>query len=375
MVWWSLNTGMVKNKLKVLHLIDNDGMGGAQVLLRDYFESLQSKDKSLIEESLFVLRQNEQRAFFSFKNLFYSTSKSIFSLKPLFELKKLISEKEISIVHAHLIRSQFMAVLLKVFFARKIKLVFHEHGLISGSDRSVLETLAFKVIFRASKPFVSSYIAVSQSIQSKIESYSIATNKIRCLYNFISNKFFSNSPYESNTGQFKVGFAARLVERKGWREFIEAAGYLKEYPQIHFLLAGDGPDREKVLKMIEDKAYDRVTYIGFQKEMTDFYRSCSCFVLPSHWEPMGLTELEAQASGLPVIVSDVEGLNEVVNNHVDALFFEMKNSKDLSEKILKLSQDSDLRESLIKNGFENAKKYSFESYHKKIETLYLSLES
>ncbi len=95
-----------------------------------------------------------------------------------------------------------------------------------------------------------------------------------------------------------------------------------------------------------------------------------CFAMPSHWEPLGITEIEAQACSIPIIASDVEGLNEVVSNKKNGLLFKPKDEKDLAEKIELMEKNKELRERLIKNGLHSVKRYSLEEYILSLEKIY-----
>ncbi len=90
---------------------------------------------------------------------------------------------------------------------------------------------------------------------------------------------------------------------------------------------------------------------------------------------MGLTEIEAQACGIPVIASNTEGLNEVVLDGETALLFEPENIKELEEKIRLMKNDKVLRNKLIINGLLNVKKYTREHYLDELFTVYRDLIS
>ena len=104
--------------------------------------------------------------------------------------------------------------------------------------------------------------------------------------------------------------------------------------------------------------------------MVNFYLMSDCFVVPSHWEPQGLVELEAQALEVPIIAADVEALNEIITDNFDGLLFNIASAEELANKIESLESDIQLREKLIKNGIENVKKYSINNYIKQLDNLY-----
>ena len=167
----------------------------------------------------------------------------------------------------------------------------------------------------------------------------------------MKNNFNRVSP----NNDFVLGFAARIIERKGWLDLLLAFRSLQK-ENIKLLIVGDGAESKKLQSTIEKlNLNNQVQYLGFIDDILDFYACLDCFVIPSHWEPMGLTEIEAQACGIPVIASNTEGLNEIIRDKETGLLFEPKNVKDLEENILRMKNDTDLRGKLIKNSLLEVK--------------------
>lgn len=111
-------------------------------------------------------------------------------------------------------------------------------------------------------------------------------------------------------GPLRLGFAGRLVDKKGVPVLLQAVKRLREQG-VDFTLtvAGDGP-AEKPLKRLTRCLClsERVVFLGEVTDMPNFYRSIDVLVMPSLEEPFGLTSVEAATHGVPVIVSRVDGL-------------------------------------------------------------------
>ena len=354
--------------MRVLHLIDSLGLGGAQTVVKGVFDA-QKKNKNIF---LFALRKREINTRIDHPNVKTFNSKAKYSFKPLKELKRLIKKERIEILHCHLFRSQLFGWILKKSFPN-LKLIMHEHGQIFRND------FYYNVFMKITQKQTNLFIVVSRATKQKlIEKAKINPKKIKVLHNFVDLSKFNKKNIKWNikkereklgikSKEFVIGFAGRLVERKGWEEFVETA---KQDPMknIKFIIAGDGKDKKVLLSKIKDQ--NNIKYLGYISDMNNFYNCLNCFIIPSHWEPLGLTQLEAQSCGCPVIASDIEGLNEVVNNKKDCLFFEAKDSIDLGKKITIIYQNRKLREKLIKEGLKNVKKYSLKNYIKKLNEVY-----
>jgi glycosyltransferase involved in cell wall biosynthesis len=93
------------------------------------------------------------------------------------------------------------------------------------------------------------------------------------------------------------------------------------------------------------------------KDLVNFYQNAEAFVFPSLKEGFGIPPLEAMAFRIPVIASNTSCIPEVCGNA--ALYFNPKNPKDIAEKIAKLLSHKSIRETLIKKGKENVKRFSW----------------
>lgn len=365
--------------MKVLHIIDNLGLGGAQTLFKGLAESRALDDNFYF----YSLRKSfsKNNPVVSGTNIQVYNSYSKFSLLPFFSLKNFIQEKEIQALHCHLIRACFFGFLIKIVYFPKIKLIFHEHGRIFTSN------LLYLAFLHLSKKTVDLYVSISEATSMQFLTKIGVQDNVKLIYNFVdTNKFnVKNITWNVETERekmgflkedFVVGFAGRLIERKGWKDFIDAAYILSQAnSHIKFLIAGDGEQRENLKNYIDSLNFSqKPEFIGYVLDMVWCYSLIDCFVIPSHWEPMGIAELEAMAMGIPVVASNVPGLNEVVLNGQTGLLFEKEDSKDLSEKILQLSTDTQLKERIISESQTNLESFSLKNYNQKLDLLYDKLE-
>jgi len=320
--------------MKVLHIIDTLWLGGAQSVVKTYFE----KQKENPDIFLYVLRQSEPQISIRHKNVRVHSSSSRYSFSPLKEIKDLVKRNSIDVLHCHLPRSQVFGYLLKRFYFPEIKLVFHEQGIIY--DYPVILPFLFNLF----KSRVNAFIVCSEDNKSALlQKVTNIEKKTFYLPNFVNtdirlavkqaDKVGYRKELSIKENDFVIGFAGRIVERKGWIELIDAAKILKNKNDIHWLISGIGPEEEKMVEMIKGSGLSsKVTYVGYVPDMVNFYATIDSLVLPSHWEGMSLSQQEAIAVGLSVIVS------ENVGNTSQGYFatFKNKNPQDLAAKVLEL---------------------------------------
>ena len=175
-------------------------------------------------------------------------------------------------------------------------------------------------------------------------------------------------------GAFVVGFASRLVERKGWRELLDALATLRGEMPIYYLVAGDGEEREQVRLRIAALGLEGCgRLLGRWDGMARFYSALDCLVMPSRWEPHGLAHLEAQGFGVPVVVASVPGMSATVNPGVDALDFRPRDAAHLAARIRELAGDPALRARLAQAGRTNAGRYSMQDFTRSLEEIHVSV--
>jgi glycosyltransferase involved in cell wall biosynthesis len=140
---------------------------------------------------------------------------------------------------------------------------------------------------------------------------------IKVIHNGVDTAIFS--PAEKIAAGQKLLTVARLQKHKNIHLIIEAlAGLKSKYPEISFKVVGDGPESANLKELIsKNNLESSVELLGYKQrsEMPDIYRAANCFLLPSAWEGMSNGLLEAMASGLPVIVSDVGGARQLVKGN------------------------------------------------------------
>lgn len=114
---------------------------------------------------------------------------------------------------------------------------------------------------------------------------------------------------------FKIGIAGRLLPIKGFCLALHAISHLKRqgYP-VELLIAGEGPEKKRLQELAHKLGIESQTkFLGCIRDMHAFYRQLHFFIAPSLREPFGLTALEAMASMPVPIVTNIDGLSEVLN--------------------------------------------------------------
>ena len=154
-------------------------------------------------------------------------------------------------------------------------------------------------------------------------------------------------------------FVGRIAEKKGLPFLLRAMPrILSCFAKARLVIIGSGPDERLVDREIErQKLHDSVTRIGRvgQGDLPPYMASPSLFIMPSVVAESGDTEglpvvlMEALASGVPVVASDVGGVADLIRHGETGLLVEQRNSEDLAEKCIRMLQDETLRRTTVEN--------------------------
>ena len=170
---------------------------------------------------------------------------------------------------------------------------------------------------------VTQNVCVSEGVrQFAVTEGGLAEHKLRVIPNGVDVERFANAKpldlamFGIPAGAWTLVTVGRLTSQKGHEDLIAALiPLMVEFPRIHLLIVGEGPDREDLTGLVE--SFDMSEHVhlpGWQADIPGILRSCQAFVLPSRWEGMPNALLEAMAAGLPCIATDVEGVRELLGS-------------------------------------------------------------
>ncbi len=263
---------------------------------------------------------------------------------------------------------------------------FHDaHATTVGSAAASLAKVPLRVISRrVDFPLKNHYfsrlkyrknidliIAISEGVKKVLIEGGVRPEVIKVIPSGIDYSLFKEAgscDYLRNERSFKeedflVGVVAHLADHKGHRYLIEATRILKEKaPSIKVIIVGEGPLRMELSNLVKDiHVEDMVFFLGFREDIPQILASLDLFVLSSKMEGLGSSILDAMASSLPVVATNVGGIPEVVTDGETGLLVPPKDPSVLAEAILRLYNDRELAKRLGQRGYEVAhQKFSAE---------------
>ncbi len=350
--------------MKVAQICLSLGKGGAEKLLVDNadeykmlgvdYEIIQLS--SILEEPSYIQKMN------SIHVPVYSLGKGgFFKIKYLFKLIKLISKKRYDVVHVHLFPCFYYIAIIKPFLKNSPKLIFTEHSVKNGRSNLWL--------FKIMEPFIyrqyDHIIAISKNVESMLSAkLPSLKSKIVLINNGVNTKLFRNA-IEYDKFDFKkelgfnddcilIGMTARFSAPKDFLTIVDSLQYL---PSNYCLcLIGDGPLLENIIQHSKKlKLEDRIAFMGFREDVPRLMKTMDINVLSSDFEGLSGVTLEALASGVTFLGSDVPGINDIVPN--STFLFPAGNSEDLASSIENLVNNRLLRAENAQLGLQQSELY------------------
>jgi glycosyltransferase involved in cell wall biosynthesis len=189
-------------------------------------------------------------------------------------------------------------------------------------------------------------------------------NKILWIPNSIQYTDYNLFSCRGDKKEIVVGTVANFKPQKKPFMWAKVAKKIVEkYPKVKFIYVGDGPLKEKAKEL--SGSSERIEFMGWERHIPQILTEIDIFFLPSRWEGLPRTVLEAMAAGIPVVASSVDGTAEAVKDSVTGYLLAPDDLEGYEEKIIELIKDESKRKKMGEEGRKRVEK--FFCYDKMIE--------
>jgi len=173
--------------------------------------------------------------------------------------------------------------------------------------------------------------------------------------------------------KFVLIYAAEFISRKNHRFIIRATKELAdECSNFKIIFCGKGKLLEECKLYAKKLGVEKhIDFLGFRKDMPDLYRMSDVLISSSFQEGMAINVIEGFASGLPAIVSDIRGHNDVVINGENGFLFSNKNEQEFIKNILYMKSNFNEYKKMSQNALRDSQKYSIEVSLSEMNSIYV----
>jgi glycosyltransferase involved in cell wall biosynthesis len=308
--------------------------------------------------------------------VFYLNSVEFAHTAIIFSLfKKLLIGSKPSLIHLHVAQAFSPEIIYLVSKLRNIPYIAHIHSDVEPTGIYGIFLEPYKRIFlRHVLRNANKIICLSDS-QKKIiaQKYGISHHKIVAIRNGVDDAYFSKRIINKKDIP-TILFVGRLGILKNIPRLIKAVSLMKVPAQLR--IVGDGEDRTAIENLISDLKLSNITLVGkkFGSELIEEYKKADVLVLPSDREGGApLVVLEALATGLPVVISEIYGIRELLGESV--LLVKNPTSENFSIALDKLLSDIDMQKTLSSKGEEIIKNFRWENIILDLEYIYKEVSS
>lgn len=373
-----------KNKIKVLFVLSQMGVGGSERVVLDLTRSL---NHNRFEIYVVSFKGGELEDSFkkSCKKVFFVEKKPGFDISAMVQVAKLISAYEIDVVNAHHYMPYFYSFIGARLLSRR-KLIYTEHsvpeveGVASGIHGKIFNWMLFQTY---------KVVGVSNEIAARFkELYPRHECKFMTILNGVDvDKFCSRinrnevrKRWGFSQSHFVIGTVGNFRNVKNHKCLVKAAARLKtSYPHLRVLFVGVGfpgdPENSEadVRQLINELGLEEVVILaGYQEDIPEILSAFDVFCLPSFSEGLPVSLLEAMAAGVPAVGSRVRGIKEVIIDRVNGLLFQSNDDSGLARVLEEILSSQNLAQALANRAFNHVKAtYCNKAWTNKVSNLFL----
>lgn len=235
-----------------------------------------------------------------------------------------------------------------------VKNVIHTvHGFAFPAAKNRLDYLIYYSMEWVAKFFTDHLIVLNQSdYDCAVKSLGYNPHKVTIIPNGVDTEKFKPNNKKSDGSIFNVIMVGRLWEQKDPMTLLQSINHIKDKVRgkIKLSVVGDGELSPILADYISRNSLDdMISLNGWCDNIQERLADSDIFVLPSKWEGMPLAILEALSSGLPCVVTDIPGNNDLVKNGWNGFLFNVGDYEALAESLLYLFNNDVIRHEVSEN--------------------------
>ena len=344
--------------MKILQVIPYFCFGGAETMCENLTYALEKLGHQVCVVSLYgertpISRRMEEAGI----RIHYLDKKLGLDISMISKLCRIMKAEKPDAVHTHLDVIKYAVPAAKLAGIRRC--IHTVHNVADKEAEGRLQKIVNGIFFRWSW---SVPVALSPMVQQTVvDFYGLPQEKVPVIYNGVDlSRCIPKESYA--TGEpIRLIHVGRFNEQKNHRRLLEAFSlFRKEYPSAQLVLLGDGELLEDTKQYANQLSLeDNVSFLGSQSNVHPYLHDADLFLLPSDYEGMPMTIIEAMGTGLPVVATNVGGVPDMITHGESGLLTELS-AEAVCSAIRQLADSEQLRETLGKRAREDSMRFSAE---------------
>lgn len=354
--------------MKVIQIMPEFGLAGAEIMCENLsYELMRQGDDvmiiSLYEYHSAITERLEKKGI----KVFYLDKKPGLDFSMIGKMIKIFKSEKPDVIHTHRYVMQY-AIPAAIIVGVKHRV--HTVHNVAQKENTNVARKANNLFYKFAHVIP---VALSEEVQKTIvEEYHIDSKNIPIILNGIDlSKCIVKTNYEVND-YFNILHIGRFSEQKNHVGLIEAFSiFVKEHPNTILSLIGDGEKKEEIQQLVREKGIsDKVKFLGIKSNVYSYLNKADVFILPSIYEGVPMTLIEAMGTGLPIIATAVGGVPDMLRNDEEGLIVNC-NVKEIADAMDSLYIDKKTREYLGKKALKRSKIFSAENMANEYKKTYL----
>ncbi len=304
-----------------------------------------------------------------FKSPFHTTAQMSVSVNTD-ALEATLDARNFDILHFH---EPWVPILSRQILSRsKAKNIATFHAKLPDTIMSRTIERVITPYTRSILKYLDEFTAVSDAGAEYIRS--LTTHEVQIVPNGVD---LQNYALTQHDGKPHVLYIGRLEKRKGVKYLLSAFAELqKRLPNVQLTLAGDGPDKEKLMELANNLRLQHVTFMGYvtDKQKHELLRKATVFCSPAlYGESFGIVLLEAMATGLPLVAGANAGYSSVMKEKGQLSLVNPKHTDEFARKLQLLLTDTDIRNLWCSWAKDYVQQFSYPHIVDQYEAIYKSV--
>ena len=302
------------------------------------------------------------------------------NIKAYFQLKKILKNEKYDIIHGHTPMGGALTRLCGKHHRKTgTRVLYTAHGFHFCKGAPLLNWLLYYPMEKWLSRYTDALITINQ------EDYRLASQKMKAQTTYyipgigVDTSKFENPAVDRESKRKELDIPSEatvlisvgeLTKRKNHQTAIKAVSKIKN-DNVYYIICGQGELHESLQSLCKSLGMEhRVLFLGHRTDIVDLLHMSDVFVFPSLWEGLGLAAIEAMACGLPIITSNIHGINDYSEHGRTGYSYSPTNVDGFAEAIGVLAEDSELREKMGVHNRTAIKKFDLSGSLQEMEQIY-----